>query len=357
MALTTFGQSAQFVAGTLYSAVVASFTDSSPFTVPGEFSATIDWGDGTAATPGIVAISGGGFSVTGSHNYEEDPISAPATCTVTTTITDALTGEVAVATGTTIVAPVPITITPQNFAVTGKKSFSGIVATFRDSDPRKDPSFYTATINWGDGTADTTGTVTGANPFAVTASHTFSAFPTTDLVTITITDKNGRTATAVDRVVDPLDATGPPPATTTSPTSPSAPVPAPAVLAISADGLRLSPHRPFQGIVATFTESVPLEPASGYRATINWGKGRRTAGMIVGSNGRFEVTGRHVFPRFKGTRTATVTVTDVAGQSASVSESAGYAAGHPNSIEVQGRRKSAVEDTSLERITDGLHTE
>jgi hypothetical protein len=334
-ALATFGQSPGFFAGTLYSAVVASLTDSSPLTVPGEFSATIDRGDGTTTTPGIIAISGGGFSVTCSHNYEADPITEPATFTVTTTITDARTGEIAVAIGTATVAPVPITTTPQNFAVSANKPFTGTVATFRDSDPRKDSSFYTATINWGDGTADTTAKITGSNPFTVKASHTFAPFPTTDLVTITITDQNGRTATAVDRVVDP-------PAPTTNPTPPSASAPTPAVLSIVADGLRLLPHRPFHGIVATFTESGPPEPASAYRATINWRKGRRSAGMIVRSNGRFVVTARHVFPRFKGARTVTVMVTDPAGESASVSESARYAAGHPKSIKVPLGRKSAV---------------
>ena len=59
--LTPFGQSAPFVAGTLYSAVVASFTDSSPLAVPGEFTATINWGDGTASSAGTIAVSGAGF--------------------------------------------------------------------------------------------------------------------------------------------------------------------------------------------------------------------------------------------------------------------------------------------------------
>ena len=75
--LTPFGQSASFVAGRLSSAVVAGFTDSSLLAVPGEFTATINWGDGTASSAGTVAISGGGFAVAGLHTYNVDPISSP----------------------------------------------------------------------------------------------------------------------------------------------------------------------------------------------------------------------------------------------------------------------------------------
>ena len=91
--LTPFGQSASFVAGTLSSAVVASFTDSSPLAVPGEFTASINWGDGTASSAGTIAISGGGFTVTGSHTYNVDPISSPIVESVSVTITDTLTGD------------------------------------------------------------------------------------------------------------------------------------------------------------------------------------------------------------------------------------------------------------------------
>ena len=171
------------------------------------------------------------------------------------TIRDSVNGATVTANSTATVDPVPITIQTRQFAVTGKKRFSGTVATFTDGDPRIDPTFYTATINWGDGSPNSTGAISGANPFTVTASHTFPTFQNTDLVTITITDKNGRTATGVDRVVDP-----------------------PAVLAIEAGGLTLSRNKPFLGIVATFTDSGPPEPASAYKATINWGKGRQVGG-------------------------------------------------------------------------------
>ena len=48
--------------------------------------------------------------------------------------------------------------------------------------------------------------------------------------------------------------------------------------------------------------------------------------MITGSNGRFVVSARHVFPRFSGQKTVTVTITGPDGQTASVRESASYTA-------------------------------
>ena len=48
--------------------------------------------------------------------------------------------------------------------------------------------------------------------------------------------------------------------------------------------------------MATFADSGPAEPASVYKATINWGRGRQSAGMVTGSNGRFVRVGPARFP-------------------------------------------------------------
>ncbi len=285
--LTPVSQSPVFVAGTPESGVVASFADASPQAFPGQFTAMINWGDNTGTSPGVISADGTGFDVTGSHTYNFSTTSTVKE-PVTVTITDTRTGATVTASSTATVNPAPITIQTTNFAVKGGVLFSGKIAAFTDSDPRIDPNFYTATINWGDGSPNSTGVITGTNPFTVTSSHTFAPFQNIDLVTITITDKNGRTVTGVDRVVDP-----------------------PAVLDIEAGGLTLSPHKPFVGTVATFTDSGPAEPASDYKATINWGKGRKSAGMITGSNGRFVVSGKHMFSRFSGAQPVSVTVTDI----------------------------------------------
>jgi hypothetical protein len=322
--LTPFAQSVEFVAGTTYSRVVAGFTDATPLAFPRQFTASIAWGDDTTSSAGTISTDGAGFDVTGLHTYN-----VAGTYPIIVTIDDAVSGAVLMVDSTAIVDPVPITIQTKNFAVTGGAPFSGTVATFTDGDARTNSGFYTATINWGDNTPTTTGTITGTNPFTVTASHTFATFANTDIVTITITDKNGRTVTGFDRVVDPPVGSGPISATTTGPTTPPAAAPTPAVLAIVADALTLSPNKPFQGNVATFTDTGPAAAASAFKATINWGKGRKSAGMILGSNGRFVVSARHVFARFAGAKTVTVTITDAEGQAVSVSESASYAVRRP----------------------------
>jgi hypothetical protein len=317
--LTPVSWSPVFVAGTLASRVVASFTDNSLQAFPGELSATINWGDNTGTTPGVVSADGKGFDVTGSHTYNfrmTSTVSKP----VTVIITDTLTGASVTANSTATVAPAPITIQMKNFAVKGGVRFSGTLAAFTDSDPRINPHFYTAAINWGDGSPKSTGVITGTNPFTVTSSHTFAPFQNIDLVTVTITDKNGRTVTGVDRVVDP-----------------------PAVLDIQRSGLTLSPNKPFVGTVATFSDTGSAEPASDYRATINWGKGRKAAGMITGSNGQFVVSGTEMFSRLSGAKTVSVTVTDITdGRTVSVNDPVSYIVRHPRVGEAKRPVKIAV---------------
>ena len=55
--------------GQTYNGVVATFTDPDLADTAGDFTATIDWGDDTALTPGVISGGDGSFTVTGSHSY------------------------------------------------------------------------------------------------------------------------------------------------------------------------------------------------------------------------------------------------------------------------------------------------
>src|SRR5262249_48691218 len=55
--------------GVTTTGIVASFIDANPNATASDFTATIDWGDGTSTTGTIVAQTGGGFAVDGAHTY------------------------------------------------------------------------------------------------------------------------------------------------------------------------------------------------------------------------------------------------------------------------------------------------
>ena len=52
-----------------FSGSVATFTSATPGATAGDFTATIDWGDGTPTSAGAIASASGQFTVSGSHTY------------------------------------------------------------------------------------------------------------------------------------------------------------------------------------------------------------------------------------------------------------------------------------------------
>jgi hypothetical protein len=91
--LTPHGMSIAANAHQLFSGAVATFTDGNTANVASDFTATVDWGDGTT-TAGTVSGSGGSFTVSGAHTYTaagNDTVKvkltddAPGTATATAT--------------------------------------------------------------------------------------------------------------------------------------------------------------------------------------------------------------------------------------------------------------------------------
>jgi choice-of-anchor C domain-containing protein len=79
----------------------------------------------------------------------------------------------------------------------------------------------------------------------------------------------------------------------------------------------------FTAPVATFTDSYPAAPLGNFSATVNWGDGTSSAGIITqpgGSGTTFAVSGTHTYTAH-GTYTVGVTVNSIAGGTASVSDS------------------------------------
>ncbi len=183
--------------GNAYSGQVASFTDPDPASTAGEYSATIDWGDGSPTSTGNVSgPTGGPFTVNGSHTYADE-----GTNKVSVTINDTdNTANTATASSTANVGDAALSaagVTP-----TSPQGFNGVVANFTDANiATSSPADFTATIDWGDGSSTSTGTVSGSGgSYTVNGTHTYAGtgyFP----VKVHIVDDGGSSADASSKVL------------------------------------------------------------------------------------------------------------------------------------------------------------
>jgi hypothetical protein len=156
------------------------------------FTATIDWGDATVSA-GTLTGSAGFFIVSGAHTYT-DELSLRNVIVTVHDIADNL--DSAGGTLVTVTEADSLTPTGKTFSATPGVLFSGAVATFTDSDTSNVPSDFIASINWGDGTPLTAGTITGgAGLFMVTGTHVY-ALPGTFTVTTMMSDDTFIIATA-----------------------------------------------------------------------------------------------------------------------------------------------------------------
>jgi hypothetical protein len=100
-ALTATGAPVSAYARYPATVVVATFTDANPLGKPENFTATVDWGDGTSGPATVSARPGGGFQVTGTTTYK-----VPDSYPVSVTINDAG-GSTATATTTATISAAP----------------------------------------------------------------------------------------------------------------------------------------------------------------------------------------------------------------------------------------------------------
>jgi hypothetical protein len=177
--------------GQSFSGRVANFVNSNAAAnTPADFTATINWGDGTT-TAGTVSNPGGNiYAVDGSHTYADE-----GSFTATVVISDDAPGT-ASATASNAIAVAERDVLSGSAApiqTTEGTAVSGPVATFSDTYTGNTATDFTATINWGDGTT-TAGTVTGgAGSFTVSGGHTYTS-PGSFPVVVTLADDAPGTA-------------------------------------------------------------------------------------------------------------------------------------------------------------------
>jgi uncharacterized protein (TIGR03118 family) len=201
---TMLPASVSAVATQSFTAALVTVVDANVNGQAGDFTASINWGDGMT-TNGTVVGGSGHLTVVGSHTYaSEGPHSA-----IVTLIDDPPGTANATATVAVQVSDAPITLTP--IAVSGpeRSSLSVPVASFTQPGSSAGADSYTATIAWGDGTT-TPGTVTSSGAgFAISGTHTY-ADERTYSISVTASRIGGQTATAGGSatIVEPLLSNG-----------------------------------------------------------------------------------------------------------------------------------------------------
>jgi hypothetical protein len=182
-----------------------------------------------------------------------------------------------------------ITATPSDFTADEGSAFSGAVAMFTDDDSSTNASSFTASIDWGDGSGVTAGTIAQSDTvFVVLGQHTYAdegAFTAT--VTISDVSPGTGTATATSAAtVNEADVLSGTPTTFSVPSGVS-----------------------FTTTVASFSDTLTSNVVSDFLATINWGDATTSAGTVTGGGGSFQVSGTHTYAG-SGTFSVVVTLTD-----------------------------------------------
>jgi streptogramin lyase/PKD repeat protein len=315
-------------------------------------SATVDWGDGSTPTAGALGPDPFGLldtvfvggQVSGSHTYAQ-----AGSYTVTVTIDG--TGPTGAAMTTSFVetaTAVDPTASPQPPLVlqAGQSiAYQGPLAIFSTPTPHDaSGSDFTATVDWGDGSAPTAGTVVGGYEqdegppppsfepfigpvtlFEVSGDHTY-ATAGTFTVTVTLTDKFGHSSTESTSIqVKP----GPLLITPTSPIIVTAD-PTPASSGPNQDFISLGTLTDYKGTLAGVTVNS---------ATVDWGDGSApTAASLSLSLGTIDAStgadvavvdgiyGTHAYAK-AGSYTVKITIDDKQGDSAEATTTIQVSAG------------------------------
>jgi hypothetical protein len=281
----------------LTGAEVATFADTSGSHAATDYTANIDWGDGSTTT-GTVSGSGQNFTVTGSHTYADEEFNgdAPLMKVVVTRTADSATAG---ATGTVTVTDADfLTMHSQTVGTSANQALTNVtVATFNDSYLGQVAGDLEATIDWGDGSTVDVGTISGsAGSFTVKGSHTYAADGRYN-VNVSILDDLPSGEAQIGAALS---------------TANVGLAPGTLLLTAVTEGDSNSHN------VATFNDGNPADAASAFTASIDWGDGTTTGGTISGASGAFTVSGVHAYAD-EGDETPVVIVTRTAdGETATI---------------------------------------
>lgn len=268
--------------------------------------ATINWGDGSATTTGTVThVATNEFAVYGNYTYD-------STCTnypFVVKVLDITGGAFLVSTNSVIIQDAPIIGNGYTISAAANSTFSGTVAAFTDPDTALSASSFTATINWGDGTPYSSGTIVsyGSDVYLVQGTHSYIAAPlASEPVNVTVTDTNvcGAPVTFLPTTI--LFTGGSPGISF--------------LYGLLSNYIAVTTDSSFTTNVATFTDSsLPPGDAFDLSALINWGDGSASDGIVTtNAANQYVVVGTHTYPD-DGVYPVAVEVEDIDGNHSTLS--------------------------------------
>jgi hypothetical protein len=214
-----------------------------------------------------------------------------------------LVGAACVASLTGIALAAGTVVSATAVSATEGQDFSGQVGALSpcvQSDTRD-----TVTINWGDGSAKSSGAVmpppVGSSQCEITGAHNYAeegSYPTQ--VTVKLATGSSVSGSSTATIAD-------------------------APIGLTPQTLSGTAGSPGGGVLASLSDAGGLEPSSDYTVTIDWGDGQISAGIVDGAG---NVSGSHTYAS-AGSYSATVTATDDGGQSAHAAVIASISAPRP----------------------------
>jgi extracellular elastinolytic metalloproteinase len=282
--------------GLEFSGIVAAFRDTNPFSQASDFTATIQWGDGTQSAGRVSPDGTGQFLVTGRHAYRSASLTQPGGMyQVTVELFEPAANATVTAVSPAVVANAQIAGTGLTFDVVEGTAEAVLVATIRDANALAQASDFSAVIDWGDLTTSQASVerldTDPAGVFRIMGTKVYPAAGTYP-VQVALTDSGGQTIQilAQARVAD-----------------------APLVIAPAALSL-VEKASSGNVLVATFRDPNPFTNLSQFQATIAWGDGASSPGTIqLDGTGGYRVFAEHTYAH-PGTFTLTVTVDSTGGR-------------------------------------------
>jgi hypothetical protein len=311
---------------------VATFHDADTASPVTDFTAVINWGDGSTTTvtgSGIVALGGGNFAVRASHTYAEET-SSPLTLEV-----QVLDHGGSSVSGSHTIAVADAALSSLVLSPLQPTEGKGIglirVASFHDANLAAPATDFTATLTWGDGTTTLSGSAgnivaLGGGNFALLANHTY-AEEGNHTLSVQVKDTDGASISG-SRGLSVADAR---------------------LSSLGVVSLRATEGRGTGTVtVATFTDANAAAPSSDFTAVVRWGDGGTTtvsgSGIVSLVGGKFAVLAGHTYAE-EGSVTLSVQVLDVGGASVSGGRTISVADARLTNLRVQNPHATHGVDT------------